>query len=332
MLPNAYTPLAFLPQTLANQYETSAFIFVAGLSAYLWDWLMATPDEYRFLRQTGFSASNATYFLSRFGTLAYCLTATVFRVGLVAHCRAILYVSAASYIIAVPATSWLFFSRVRAIWNNSKIVTASFGVLWLGILATAALVPLAVDGVHIGTTQRCINTAVRVYVTAPIFLTAFNDTLVFITISVRIVAFTCAGDTWRMKFKSFANGDGLSRLSTGLLQNGQGCYFATVGTSLIMSAIALSPSIPPIYRPMLAFLSIVVENSMACRVFRNVKLGYIENDPRSFWAAIPTNRPPFSSAEERVNVGTTKTTESCLPVALAFQKREGFETPVPDWR
>lgn len=77
---------------------------------------------------------------------------------------------------------------------------------------------------HIGPTRRCINTAVRQYGSTPIILNAINDTLIFLAISFRIVANTFLGETWGARARSFVKGDGLPRVSKGLLQGGQLYY------------------------------------------------------------------------------------------------------------
>jgi len=261
---------------------------------------MSIPDEYRMLCKTKFGGPNVIYFLSRIGTLLYCVSATVFQTAPVAHCQNFLYFVASSFVLAMPATSLLFFFRVRAVWSNSKIITAFFGMLWLGNLGTSVLVPFAVDGAHIGTTQRCIDTAVRSYASTPIVLNAINDTLIFIAISLRIVAFTVAGDTWGAHIRSFVSGDGLPRMSRALLQGGQLYYFATIGLSIVMSAMVLSPSIPPVYRAMFSVPNIALENSMACRVFRAVKLGLIKDVQGSsnYGSTLPPSRLRFGADQD----------------------------------
>ncbi|KAJ7649166.1 hypothetical protein B0H17DRAFT_1338769 [Mycena rosella] len=47
----------------------------------------------------------------------------------------------------------LFFFRVRAVYGASRLVTAAFGLLWLGVLGTALTVPLGGDAIPIGPTD-----------------------------------------------------------------------------------------------------------------------------------------------------------------------------------
>jgi len=120
------------------------------------------------------------------------------------------------------------------------------------------------------------------YGSAPIILNAVNDTLIFIAISYRILMHTAyPGDSWWARAKLFFTADGLPRLSKALLQGGQLYYFATIGLSIVFAALSLSPNIPPAYHAMLSIPNLALENSMACRVFRAVKLGFIKDHESS---------------------------------------------------
>jgi len=147
----------------------------------------------------------------------------------VAHCNALIYISASFYIIAMPSTSALFFFRVRAVYSNNKIITAVFGFLLLVLFGSSLLTPTFIRGAHIGTTQRCMDISVKEYTPVPFILNAVYDTLVFIAISLRIVSHSLAGDTFGAYMRSFLRGDGLPVLSKSVMQGGQLYYsFVTV--------------------------------------------------------------------------------------------------------
>jgi hypothetical protein len=67
-------------------------------------------------------------------------------VALIDNCGALKYVEGIFFEIAVPATSLLFFFRVKAVYNNSRIVTAFFGVLWVAIAGLSILIMLGITG------------------------------------------------------------------------------------------------------------------------------------------------------------------------------------------
>jgi len=146
-------------------------------------------------------------------------------------------------VLSISLTSLLFFYRVRAVFSDSRSVTAFFGLMWIATSGLTVLIPLSLGGgvspspsllypitylnfsshiiQHIGPTNRCINTAVRSFGFAPIVLNAVNDTLVFVAISYKIVSNTAVGNGWRACVSSFFRADGLPILSKALLQGGQ---------------------------------------------------------------------------------------------------------------
>ena len=69
-------------------------------------------------------------------------------------------------------------------------------------------------------------------------------------------------------------------------------FSATIGLSLSFAIMLLVPGVPAISRIMLAMPSHALANAMACRVYRAVKLGLIE-DPISTW---PLKTLQFNSA------------------------------------
>jgi len=166
---------------------------------------------------------------------------------------------------------------VRAVFSNSTVVTTFFGFIWVAQLGIGVLIPLSLEGAHIGTTKRCLVTAARSYSAAPIVFNAINDTLVFVAISYRIHSYTVVGDSWSARARSYFRADGLPRLSKALLQGGQLYYFVTIGLNLIFAIMILAPGIPAVYHSMLAVANLGLENAMACRVYRAVKLGFIKN-------------------------------------------------------
>jgi len=274
---NPYTPLAFLPPRVADQYQLSGYVYVATLAAYTWDWLMSIPEEYTATRTLGFNPPNIAYFVSRFGTLGFCISTTIFRVAPIADCAALRYVEGVFFEITLPATSLLFFFRVKAVYNNSRNVTAFFGIIWLAIVGLSVLIMFGIRGKRIPYTLRCTEILVHTYPTIPVILASVNDTLVFLAISCRMVSRSMANSTWSARVKSFVRGDGLEHLSKSLLQSGQAYYFATIGVGAVSVALILSPDIPEELHTLLCSVYFALSSAMACRVFRAVLLGIIKD-------------------------------------------------------
>lgn len=62
------------------------------------------------------------------------------------NCAALQYVEGVFFAIGVPSTSLLFLLRVRAVYGNSKLVTAFFGIIWLAISGTSVLILTGISG------------------------------------------------------------------------------------------------------------------------------------------------------------------------------------------
>jgi hypothetical protein len=54
-------------------------------------------------------------------------------------------------------------------------------------------------------------------------------------------------------------------------------FSATIGLNIVFAIMLISPSVPVLYRPILSIPNLALENAMACRVYRAVKLGLIKN-------------------------------------------------------
>jgi len=238
---------------------------------------MSIPEEYTGIRKVGFNPPHIAYFVSRFATLGFCVSCTAFRIAPIANCAFLKYIEGIFFEIAVPATSLLFFFRVKAVYNQSRIITAFFGFIWLAIAGLSILIMLGITGDRIPYTQRCTEGLAHTYTTVPIILTAVNDTLVFLAISYRLVSLSMVNSTWSSRARSFIGGDGLHHLSKALLQSGQAYYFVTIGVAIISSALILSRSVPSELHAMLGPAYFALSSAMACRVFRAVLLGIISD-------------------------------------------------------
>ena len=68
--------------------------------------------------------------------------------------------------------------------------------------------------------------------------------------------------------------------------------------SIVMSAIILSSNVPAAYCAMLSVLDIAVNNAMACRVFRDVKLGLIDDGLNNTSTIVPPSRLRFGPSHD----------------------------------
>ncbi|EJD43639.1 hypothetical protein AURDEDRAFT_137862 [Auricularia subglabra TFB-10046 SS5] len=270
---NPTTPLAFLPPTLADQYEASRYLYIATLGVWLWDAMSSAPEEYQLYFKSKWNLATGAYLVSRVGTFAFVLTSTLFQVAAVNDCQALQVGLGWCYFIAVPSTSFLFFLRLRAIFMDSRIVVGFFAFLWFSTLAGSMTVPFAVRGGHIGTTNRCINVEVQSFSSAAPVTNTVHSTLVFIAVSIRLLYTSSSRLTDQSRLRSFVMGETSSgsRISRALLQGGQLYYVATVGLNIVTVVMVLAPTVPAVFHAMFTVPNVALENSMACRVFRKLK-------------------------------------------------------------
>ncbi|KAI0072615.1 hypothetical protein K474DRAFT_1678508 [Panus rudis PR-1116 ss-1] len=280
-LPNPLTPLAWLPPDVANQLEASRYLYSAVLGAWLWEILTAMPDDVRMWTRHGFGISDVVYVLSKLLTGGFVLTTFTFQVAPVGSCHALAMAIGWTGGFAISLNSILFFYRVRAVFANKKIVVYFFAFLWLATFGCAMTIPFGVDGVHIGTTKNCVNSDVKPFSSAAMIVIAVNDTLVFFAISVQLLMQSLA-DTWSERIKAFFSGRGMGNISRSLLHTGQLYYLATVGVNIVSMAVILAPSVPPVFRAMFAIPNFSLQNAMACRVYRLLKLGLLNDRPSGF--------------------------------------------------
>jgi hypothetical protein len=150
-----------------------------------------------------------------------------------AHCNIMIYVIAVGLLFVASSTSALFFFRVKAVYDNNRIVTIFFGSLWFVLFGLCFMLPLAAKATHIGRTQICIVVQVERYGSIPVIAHFVFDTFVFLAISVRIVSFSIVGDTFGAQMRSFFRGDGLPNLSRSLLYGGQLYYLSVISSPTI---------------------------------------------------------------------------------------------------
>ncbi|KAL5481016.1 hypothetical protein ACEPAI_9957 [Sanghuangporus weigelae] len=268
---NPTTVLAFLPPDTAKELEVSRYIYVASLGAFAWDLFSNVPLDYQLLFKSRIVPAVVVYFISRLFSLAYIVLSTIFQVGSVGNCQALLIALGVCFAIAVPATSLLFVFRIRAVFHRHKYVVWLFFFLWLAVLGGCITVPFAINGAHIGPTSNCINVGVKPFSSVGIVISAVNDLLVLVAISIKLAHNSNGGG----RMENFWSGGALPQLSKAVLQSGQQYYLITVGWNVLAMVMILAPSVPPVYRAMFTIPSLAIENAMACKVYRDVKFGLI---------------------------------------------------------
>ncbi|KIJ26206.1 hypothetical protein M422DRAFT_132654, partial [Sphaerobolus stellatus SS14] len=290
-LPNPETPLAWLDPTLASQFEVTRYLLVATCGMFAWDLLTNLRNDYKLLTRYRVGLPTVIYFISRIFTFAFIICGTIISVGAVGNCQHLLIAIGCCFAIAVTSNSLLFFFRLRAVFNADPYTIAFFSFMVLATFGGGITVPFGISGTHIGTTNRCLQNGVRAFSSAGIVISTVNDTLVFIAITWRLLQTTTYEDTLRARVKSFFKREGLPAFARALLESGQEYYLRvhhtdftltsfiyllfsriTVGGNILTMAMIFAPaSLPAIYHAMFTVPNIAIANSMACRVYRNIK-------------------------------------------------------------
>jgi hypothetical protein len=271
---NPNTPMAFLPPDLAFQVTIASYILVGSSGVMIWDILNNVSGDYKLLTKHRIGLPTIAYFISRFGALGYVLASTIFETAAITwNCARFEKILCTLYPIAIPATSLLFFFRVKAVFDRNQLVVAFFAFMWLATLAGCLTVTQGVTGINIGPTKYCLNFDLKDYVAAAAIIPLINDTLVFLAISWRLMTNTHVDYDIRSGVKTLMFGEYLPAFSKTLFQDGQAYYLTTVTTNLMTVIMLYVSSVPITYRTMFSVPNIALMNIMACRVFRNTKFG-----------------------------------------------------------
>ncbi|KAF8898046.1 hypothetical protein CPB84DRAFT_1681667 [Gymnopilus junonius] len=336
-LPNPFTPMAFLPPDIAFEVTIATYVLVGSLGVMIWDVLNNLKGDFKLLFKYRITLPTIAYFISRLGSLAYVLSSTIFETAPAGNCAKFEKGLDALYPIAIPASSLLFFFRVRAVFDGNKFVVAFFAFMWLAVVAGCITVTQGVTGANIGTTDYCLNVSLEGYVSAAAIVPLVNDTLVFLAITFRLMANAHRDYNLKDGMRTLVYGDYLPSFSRALLQDGQAYYLTTVTTSLLTVIMLYIPSVPVTYQTMFTVPNIVLMNIMACRVFRNTKFGIFNRggvstgtklrsrDDRTQASVIPLsftgnsrNKGPISDISTVIDSNTngievTKTVEHLYP-------------------
>ncbi|KAG2119202.1 hypothetical protein DEU56DRAFT_137488 [Suillus clintonianus] len=282
-LPNPYTPLAFLPPTLANQLEVSRYMYAVTLGAYAWDLATNIGNDYKLLFHYKVNFPTVVYFLSRIFTLSYILTSFIFQVGSVPNCQALQVAFGVCMALSQSTTAILFLLRVLAVWHGNKLIRGVFIFLWFAVAVASTTIAFGTKGAHIGPTQQCINVQVAGYIESTLIMALINDSTVLTAISYRILRNCVLEDSFKARVRTFVGGGGsIPHLSKALLRGGQHYYLIAVCGNIVILVLLKDPSVPAVYHAMCSVPIFALINAMGCIVFRNIKFGHISADGAAY--------------------------------------------------
>ncbi|KAJ6533984.1 hypothetical protein DFH09DRAFT_1325431 [Mycena vulgaris] len=226
----------------------------------IWDVLNNLRNDYMLLFKQRFHVTSGAYVVCRLASLVYLLGFTIF-FNPIQACNTAFVAFSSFYPVVISASTFLFLFRVRAVYGGDRLVTATFGFLWLAVVGTSMTVPFSGNAIGLGDPYECVIVNVGTYPSvAGITLTAY-DTLVFFTISYRLDIFS---------------GVNLSAFSKTLFTDGQMYYMITAATNCVAILLVYIPNTVPgansVYHGVMVLPSMTLMSIMACRVYRNTKL------------------------------------------------------------
>jgi hypothetical protein len=125
----------------------------------------------------------------------------------------------------MSATAFPFFFRVRAIYGASRLVALIFGFLWLSVLATSITVPISGRAISFRDRPQWIIAHGAAYNGSSAVTIPVHDTIVFFTISYRLVSdFAQTDQTRGEKIRELLSGANLPAFSKTLFNEGQMYY------------------------------------------------------------------------------------------------------------
>lgn len=128
------------------------------------------------------------------------------------------------YCFTISSSSYLFLLRINAVFHDAPLVRLGFTFIWLTVVGGSMTIPFAAKGGNIVPTNYCINTEVKSYVSASAITSTVYDTLVFLAISLQLIANYNPGGTWREKLQIALKRDGVSNVAHALFHSGQIYY------------------------------------------------------------------------------------------------------------
>ncbi|KAF5327556.1 hypothetical protein D9619_004285 [Psilocybe cf. subviscida] len=304
-LPNPLTPMAFLPQDVAQQITVSLYVLSGTTSVFIWDVLIHLKDDYilatrypvklpiivygvsRYFENTIFQPDSETIYkdecnIGRVSNLLWLIGFRVVNTAPIGRCHVILQVINAFLPIALGSTELLFYLHVRAMYIHSRLAVWIFTVLWLATLASS-LTPVINSvntNIHYGELiiQYCLSGPVPPYTAATVIVPLVNDSILFGALVYRIMTSFHDDTSNKSKVKCIVLGHHLPNLARAMLYNGQAYFLSTVSIHILTVMTYYIKEIPLVLRSaMLGFPTVMLMNVMASRIYRNTKLGRFQS-------------------------------------------------------
>jgi len=147
--------------------------------------------------------------------------------------------------------------------------------MWLSVVGGTLTTPFTTTVQNLGPTKYCIETALKSFISVSTITPAVYDTFVFAAITWKVASNSYADEQTGQVglLRSAIFGKYLPAFSKGLLQDGQIYYLSTVLLNLVCLSLLYVDSVSVVYRVAIGVPDVALMNIMACRVYRNTRLG-----------------------------------------------------------
>ncbi|KAL4248881.1 hypothetical protein ABKN59_003998 [Abortiporus biennis] len=322
---SSLNPLALLPADIADQLENSRYITIT------WDILMSVRDEYRIVQLTKrVRPTDVVYAISRCMTYVQMMLSFLLIAGKIENCSVVLATTTWTGAVVIALDCLIFLFRLNAVFYGHRLVIAFFVCLWLTVVIlsvhSVATVPPGSAAIRLGNVTFCLPTEVSMgaRTSIGIIAAAVHDTLVWLAISLKLILFTWgpkSPSAGPFPLKGIFTGSGMGKITRALFIGGQVHYFVAIATNILAIVIMLIPSIPNTYKEVPQVVNMALQNAIACRVYRELKLGII-TDPMSVPtppAVVHIHRPTTTNADSSFGSLPRFSTTRTLPLIHIFK-------------
>ncbi|KAH8078073.1 hypothetical protein BXZ70DRAFT_690440 [Cristinia sonorae] len=312
-LVNPYNHLSYLTPEQATQLLVVRYVVCVVIGAWCWDFLLSLREEYIIFRRK-IRIPDVGYIFARLLTGCFLFSALSFITLTWDDCRTIRTVYGIFASLSFSINCLLFLFRIYAVFCGRRIILSAFTVLWLGVFASSLPATLGLPASHIGPTKYCASGKVKRFAVSAEVAATVYDTLVFVAITWQLSQLY-PGQTFKERMRAIVSGKGLGRIPRCVLQGGQLYYLVTVGVNILAMILVLSPSIPAAYGSLSALPNIALQNALASRVYRNLKLGYFDCPRFGHTVEGPSVTGPPEFASERATHSVRDSMTSRVPLA-----------------
>ncbi|KAF9459126.1 hypothetical protein BDZ94DRAFT_1060100 [Collybia nuda] len=268
---NPDTYLNHLSPSKGARFEFDRNIYLSVLGATIWDVLIYIPEDIRILRKD-VGLVSLCFIFSRVFIIAFLILSVLSYTHPIANCQAMNLGMAVISGLGAACTAILFLRRAQAVYLDNRIIRWAFFCLWLVYVGTLVVLPFGLHGSHLSHTNYCITNDKKDFIIGSKIMALLFDTIIFFAVSYKIAMPTNSGhNIFGLSWNRFFSGRTLSRFSRAVLQGGQQYYLIMVSINL-GNIIVLYIREASAYRVMFTPLSLALGASMACRVYRNIKL------------------------------------------------------------